>query len=253
MIKDFGVTQRESEISVYAGMVTSAFAFAEFSSGVAWGRLSDRIGRKPVLLTGLAGTALSMLIFGFAPNLPVALLARALGGLLNGYVDARTSCTLLHQKFSWTLSSNRSLFLETLAFYKPPSRKWSPSRNTNVSKIRAITFPPHFEPLADESESSRLYDYAIRVVSRVSLKIFISSRDHSIANFFFLKIDSRTNSRRRTCQTSLELSRALPRRIHLGSIPLPAAQPCVYGNRNMRSRDWDLVSRGDTRGEEAPT
>jgi MFS family permease len=86
MIQDFGVAKHESEISVYAGMVTSAFAFAEFSSGVAWGRLSDKIGRKPVLLTGLAGTALSMLIFGFAPSLPVALLARALGGLLNGYV-----------------------------------------------------------------------------------------------------------------------------------------------------------------------
>jgi len=86
MIRDFKVTKNESEISVYAGMVTSAFAFAEFSSGVIWGRLSDRIGRKPVLITGLAGTALSMLIFGFAPSLPVALLARALGGLLNGYV-----------------------------------------------------------------------------------------------------------------------------------------------------------------------
>jgi MFS family permease len=86
MIRDFGVTNDETQISVYAGMVTSAFAFAEFSSGVAWGRLSDRIGRKPVLLAGLAGTALSMLIFGFAPNLPIALVARALGGLLNGYV-----------------------------------------------------------------------------------------------------------------------------------------------------------------------
>jgi len=86
MIRDFKVTKNEREISVYAGMVTSAFALAEFSSGVIWGRLSDRIGRKPVLITGLAGTALSMLIFGFAPNLPVALLARALGGLLNGYV-----------------------------------------------------------------------------------------------------------------------------------------------------------------------
>lgn len=91
MIQDFGVAKTTSEISVYAGMVTSAFAFAEFSSGVAWGKLSDRIGRKPVLLTGLAGTALSMLIFGFAPNLPVALLARALGGLLNGYVESRFS------------------------------------------------------------------------------------------------------------------------------------------------------------------
>ncbi|PBP24799.1 major facilitator superfamily transporter [Diplocarpon rosae] len=86
MIEDFHVTQNSAQISVYAGMVTSAFAFAEFSSGVVWGKLSDRIGRKPVLLTGLAGTALSMLIFGFAPSLPIALLARALGGLLNGNI-----------------------------------------------------------------------------------------------------------------------------------------------------------------------
>ena len=86
MIQDFHVSENPSKISIYAGMVTSSFAFAEFSSGVAWGRLSDKIGRKPVLLTGLAGTALSMLIFGFARNLPVALLARALGGFLNGCV-----------------------------------------------------------------------------------------------------------------------------------------------------------------------
>ncbi|TVY45948.1 putative membrane protein [Lachnellula occidentalis] len=86
MIRDFKVTEQDSQIPIYAGMVTSAFAFAEFSSGLAWGRLSDKIGRKPVLLTGLAGTALSMLVFGFAPSLPVALLARALGGLLNGNI-----------------------------------------------------------------------------------------------------------------------------------------------------------------------
>jgi len=84
MIQDFGVAKHESEISFYAGMVISAFTFAEFLSGMVWGRLSDKIGRKPILLSGLAGTALSMLIFGFASNLPIALLARALGGLLNG-------------------------------------------------------------------------------------------------------------------------------------------------------------------------
>lgn len=86
MVENFGIAKEKSQISIYAGMVTSAFAFAEFSSGVPWGRLSDKIGRKPVLLTGLAGTALSMILFGFATNLPMALLARALGGLLNGNI-----------------------------------------------------------------------------------------------------------------------------------------------------------------------
>lgn len=85
MIVSFHITSSEDQISLYAGLVTSAFAFAEFSTGVFWGRLSDRIGRKPVLIAGLIGTLLSMLVFGFASSLPIALLGRALGGALNGY------------------------------------------------------------------------------------------------------------------------------------------------------------------------
>ena len=86
MIESFNITAKESQIAVYAGLVTSSFAFAEFSTGVLWGRLSDKVGRKPVLLGGLVGTAISMLMFGFATNLPMALIARALGGLLNGNI-----------------------------------------------------------------------------------------------------------------------------------------------------------------------
>jgi predicted MFS family arabinose efflux permease len=86
MIEDFHITDDPNSISVYAGMVTSAFTLAEFATGLMWGRLSDKVGRKPILLTGLAGTGLSVLIFGFAPNLPVALFARTVGGLLNGNI-----------------------------------------------------------------------------------------------------------------------------------------------------------------------
>lgn len=85
MVKSFGIGQTDTaQINVYVGMVTSAFAFAECASSVFWGRLSDRIGRKKVLLGGLFGTGLSMLLFGFSSSLPVALFARAVGGLLNG-------------------------------------------------------------------------------------------------------------------------------------------------------------------------
>ena len=85
MVASFKITNDDKQIAFYAGMVTSAFALAEFCSGVLWGRLSDAIGRKPVLLCGLAGTGISMVAFGFAPSLPIAVVARALGGLLNGY------------------------------------------------------------------------------------------------------------------------------------------------------------------------
>ncbi|KAG9576541.1 hypothetical protein KCU86_g19030, partial [Aureobasidium melanogenum] len=58
MISSFHITNDEKQIALYAGMVTSAFAFAEFSTGVMWGRLSDKVGRKPILLMGLAGTGI---------------------------------------------------------------------------------------------------------------------------------------------------------------------------------------------------
>lgn len=86
MVESFHVAQNEKSIAMYAGMITSCYAFAEFSASVFWGRVSDRIGRKPVLLTGLAGTGISILAFGFSPNIWVAFVARAVGGLLNGNI-----------------------------------------------------------------------------------------------------------------------------------------------------------------------
>lgn len=86
MVESFHVTDNDRKIALYAGMITSSFTFAEFSAGMFWGRMSDRIGRKPVLVMGLIGTAISMMVFGFATNLPTAMIARALGGLLNGNI-----------------------------------------------------------------------------------------------------------------------------------------------------------------------
>ncbi|KAL4742178.1 major facilitator superfamily domain-containing protein [Aspergillus similis] len=86
MVESFHVTSNDRKIALYAGLITSSFTFAEFSAGMFWGRMSDRIGRKPVLVMGLVGTAISMVVFGFAPNLATAMIARALGGLLNGNI-----------------------------------------------------------------------------------------------------------------------------------------------------------------------
>jgi MFS family permease len=76
----------DANASFYAGLLVSAFAVAEACTAMTWGTISDRYGRKPVILIGLAGTALSSLVFGFATNFWVALGARVIGGLLNGNV-----------------------------------------------------------------------------------------------------------------------------------------------------------------------
>ena len=46
----------------------SLFFFAQALTVLRWSRLSDRIGRKPVLLAGLSGTCVSMLCFGLSTN-----------------------------------------------------------------------------------------------------------------------------------------------------------------------------------------
>jgi MFS family permease len=48
--------------------------------------VSDVYGRKPIALIGLLGVALSSLLFGVAQTYWVALLARFIGGALNGNV-----------------------------------------------------------------------------------------------------------------------------------------------------------------------
>ena len=72
--------------SFYAGLLVSAYAFGEVLTAVIWGSISDRIGRKPIVLAGLCGVALSCVMFGLAKKYWVALVARLIGGMLNGNV-----------------------------------------------------------------------------------------------------------------------------------------------------------------------
>jgi len=75
-----------SNAPFFAGLLISAFSLAEACSGMFWGALSDRIGRKPVVFIGCAGTITSLLLVGFASNFWVALTGRIIGGALNGNI-----------------------------------------------------------------------------------------------------------------------------------------------------------------------
>src|SRR4051812_35339447 len=57
------------------------YSLMQFFFAPLWGSLSDRIGRRPVLLISLAGSTLSYIIFGLAPNYECLLISRAFGGI----------------------------------------------------------------------------------------------------------------------------------------------------------------------------
>ncbi|KAM0745677.1 MFS general substrate transporter [Meredithblackwellia eburnea MCA 4105] len=86
MLEDIHVTDDPKKVGYYAGVIESLFAFTTFSTVLAWGRLSDRIGRRPVLCLGLCGVFLSNIMFGMSRSFPQMVVARALGGVLNGNV-----------------------------------------------------------------------------------------------------------------------------------------------------------------------
>ncbi len=66
------------------GPLISAFAMAQLVSSPIWGRVSDRRGRRPALLIGLAGAGIAFLIFGFATSLWMLFLSRIVQGLGGG-------------------------------------------------------------------------------------------------------------------------------------------------------------------------
>jgi MFS family permease len=69
MVKSFGVPPED--ISYYAGITAASFSLSQFVTGIAWGRLSDKVGRKPVIIIGLLGTLTSLLIFVLSIPFPL--------------------------------------------------------------------------------------------------------------------------------------------------------------------------------------
>lgn len=63
------------------GVLVLSYSAAQLLFAPVWGRLSDRFGRRPVLLVGLVGSAVSYLVFAFAGSILALLLSRIMAGV----------------------------------------------------------------------------------------------------------------------------------------------------------------------------
>src|SRR5580698_151305 len=63
-----------------AGALVAAFSLAQLLASPLWGRVSDRVGRKPVLIVSLVGTALGSLFTGLATGLVLLFVGRLVDG-----------------------------------------------------------------------------------------------------------------------------------------------------------------------------
>ncbi len=65
-------------------LIFSAYSVGAFFGEPFWGRLSDRYGRKPILISTITANGLCYLCLAFAPTIEAAFLIRLLGGLAAG-------------------------------------------------------------------------------------------------------------------------------------------------------------------------
>lgn len=68
--------------------IMGAYSLCQLLAAPFWGRMSDRYGRRPILMTSLAGACVSYLILGFANSVWGLLVSRMLGGFMAGNISA---------------------------------------------------------------------------------------------------------------------------------------------------------------------
>jgi len=87
LIRDIGVTNgEEARVGFYVGLLQTLFFAIEAFTTFHWSRLSDLVGRRPILLIGLTGVSISMYSFGLSRTFWSIILSRCLCGALNGNV-----------------------------------------------------------------------------------------------------------------------------------------------------------------------
>lgn len=83
---------QDGQVGLYVGLIASSFALAQFATNFGWGLLSDRIGRKPIVLLGTFLTAVCFVLFGMSRTLWQAVVVQVLMGSVNGNQGVISTC-----------------------------------------------------------------------------------------------------------------------------------------------------------------
>lgn len=82
---------RTADVAPYIGTLAALYAAMQFLFAPVLGALSDRVGRRPILLLSIGGSALNYIVMAFAPSLWLLLLGRAIAGVTSANISVATA------------------------------------------------------------------------------------------------------------------------------------------------------------------
>lgn len=80
-----------TDTAPYIGVMVALYALMQFVCAPVLGALSDKLGRRPILLFSLAGATINYAIMAFAPTLGLLLLGRAIAGISSANIAVATA------------------------------------------------------------------------------------------------------------------------------------------------------------------
>ncbi len=78
--------------AVAIGLLYTVYSLAQLIFSPIWGSLSDRFGRKPIMIISTLGSTASYILFGFSSSFVVLFLSRLLAGSMGGNISAAQAC-----------------------------------------------------------------------------------------------------------------------------------------------------------------
>ena len=113
---------KAADVGFYAGLIESLFSVVQMFFLIPFGRLSDRIGRKPVLVVSITGVAVCIALFGFSQTVTQMIAIRSCAGMFAGMTVAlgamvaeKTTLKTRAKAFSWfAFASSLGVFLGPL-------------------------------------------------------------------------------------------------------------------------------------------
>lgn len=147
-----GVSSEFSTIVLFGGLLSFVYGFLQFVASPMIGSISDRVGRKPVLLTCILGLAASYLVWGFAGSFTVLILSRVLAGLMGSSITSASAVVA-----DLTDSSNRAKGMAVLGISFGMGFVFGPAIGGFLASVRLDEWFPN---LAANSSSFGLHPFS---------------------------------------------------------------------------------------------